>query len=593
MNKLLDDIINNKRKELRELYNKVSNNIISESESEQLFSELELLIKKLFHLLFGPERYNNNVHNHPFSNNSVNNCFGLLGEEFHNTLSEEYAYKDAILFSYWSHKPLKAAYLPTSNQRGYYRSNLFYKGERWSDNELFDNFYKFFNDVKKINDGVVPIDFLTKKCIENRIQYITIKSNQNLILNYDPDRNLLLLPNLLISNKHKSLKKLLKFIKECKEYYNRTAKDVDHYRDKQNFKKEYEDLLNESYRYYKNTKYLNTWTRNIRKAFPKSNFTTEAVFFLIISYQFYDIPYNIYLFLPLLSSKNKHLLSNLVITGKSENVLEQEHVDLFIKLIEVVKNISIYEEKIWKNLGKNMPLYHNWKSEFERYQEKYEMLKNIAINVCFSVCADTKVKFHAIPARIKSFNSFYNKIVDRANGRDESVKSNEIEFYHNAVKEIDIDAIVDELKDIVGVRIICIYNSDVNKIVDRLKEIKTRDLKRISIKTNDDDKFKLSKDVVNYRSVHFVFRIGSSRRRILEFKNLTNLSFEIQVRSILAHGWADVSHELFYKSGLAEEQLEKFFNENNLDMNTAAIKLLEIDNHFDRFRENHNNYSNK
>ncbi|KRD27987.1 hypothetical protein ASE36_19475 [Rhizobium sp. Root274] len=63
--------------------------------------------------------------------------------------------------------------------------------------------------------------------------------------------------------------------------------------------------------------------------------------------------------------------------------------------------------------------------------------------------------------------------------------------------------------------------------------------------SNKDDK--LSLDQVGYRSVHFVCDIGKQRSALPEFEGLDNLKFEIQIRTVLQHAWAELAHDRSYK----------------------------------------------
>jgi ppGpp synthetase/RelA/SpoT-type nucleotidyltranferase len=102
-----------------------------------------------------------------------------------------------------------------------------------------------------------------------------------------------------------------------------------------------------------------------------------------------------------------------------------------------------------------------------------------------------------------------------------------------------------ELTDYLGVRIITYFDDTVDDVVTSLK-------KEFSIDAANsmDKRALLGPNEFGYRSVHLVARLKSPRNRNMEYRTLRNLCFEIQVRSILEHAWAEIEHEIAYKSAI-------------------------------------------
>lgn len=69
----------------------------------------------------------------------------------------------------------------------------------------------------------------------------------------------------------------------------------------------------------------------------------------------------------------------------------------------------------------------------------------------------------------------------------------------------------------------------------------------IDEKNSLDKKILLASDQIGYRSVHFVCDLGAQRSGLPEFKDLGGLKFEIQVRTLLQHAWAELAHDRNYK----------------------------------------------
>lgn len=113
-----------------------------------------------------------------------------------------------------------------------------------------------------------------------------------------------------------------------------------------------------------------------------------------------------------------------------------------------------------------------------------------------------------------------------------------------------------EIKDFCGFRIVTYYSDDVQKVADLLRKEFAVDPDHSTDKLGE-----LAVDEFGYRSFHVVATLGDSRTGLPEWKVHANRSFEIQVRSVLQHAWAAISHKLDYKtaSQAPEELRRKLF----------------------------------
>lgn len=102
---------------------------------------------------------------------------------------------------------------------------------------------------------------------------------------------------------------------------------------------------------------------------------------------------------------------------------------------------------------------------------------------------------------------------------------------------------LDDITDIVGVRITTYFEEDVDRVVSVLE-------KEFDVDQHNsiDKRSILDPDRFGYMSTHHVVRLNALRRQFPEYQRFGNQCFEIQTRSILQHAWAEIEHDLGYKS---------------------------------------------
>jgi GTP pyrophosphokinase len=103
---------------------------------------------------------------------------------------------------------------------------------------------------------------------------------------------------------------------------------------------------------------------------------------------------------------------------------------------------------------------------------------------------------------------------------------------------------LNEITDLCGVRIIVRQLADVNKAISIIKnEFKVDDSNSV-YKAEE-----LNVDQFGYTSVHLVVNLNVGRAALTEWRQFEGLKIEIQIRTILQHAWAVISHPFDYKVG--------------------------------------------
>jgi len=191
----------------------------------------------------------------------------------------------------------------------------------------------------------------------------------------------------------------------------------------------------------------------------------------------------------------------------------------------------------------------NAKEKFVKQQELYERLGTNLEQAIQSFLKFENISHLNVYHRTKDFNSFYEKI--------------ERKKYKDPFKEVE---------DICGLRIICYYISDIEKIEDIIK-------KEFNVLETQDKSESLGLKEFAYRSVHYIVQIKNSWTETPNYRGLENIKAEIQIRTILMHAWAEIEHKLNYKS---DSQVPSKFQRKLFRL---SAKFEEADEQFEELRD--------
>ncbi|PSU86427.1 hypothetical protein C0W42_20720, partial [Photobacterium kishitanii] len=159
-------------------------------------------------------------------------------------------------------------------------------------------------------------------------------------------------------------------------------------------------------------------------------------------------------------------------------------------------------------------------SQYDKGLSTYTSCANSLKSLIIGFFEAEKIVVHSVSSRVKERSSLENK----------AKQKNKYES-------------IDDVTDIVGVRIITHYSDD----VDEIASIVEREFEIDHINSID-KRSSLDPDKFGYLSVHYVAKINNDRDKLLEYQPFKNIKFEIQIRSILQHTWAEIEHDTGYKS---------------------------------------------
>lgn len=152
------------------------------------------------------------------------------------------------------------------------------------------------------------------------------------------------------------------------------------------------------------------------------------------------------------------------------------------------------------------------------YESKIGLFNQLIKTVKFSVSQEIhnqQIKIHSFNHRIKGFDSFVKKI------REKGVKEP-----------------FQEITDVVGLRIVCLFRSDV-------KDIEAIVEKNFEIIEKDDKIYGVDVNIFGYMTLKYKAKLKDVQS---DYKDIKGIPIEIQIRTTAQDAWASISHYLDYKN---------------------------------------------
>jgi putative GTP pyrophosphokinase len=158
------------------------------------------------------------------------------------------------------------------------------------------------------------------------------------------------------------------------------------------------------------------------------------------------------------------------------------------------------------------------------YEAATSGLEELGVLVCdmikrFAVTESLEV--HSVTYRVKAKDSSLKKLVRKPDNYKQ----------------------VQDLTDLLGIRIITYFADE----VDRVAEILTAEFK-VDTKNSVDRRIITDPERFGYTSLHYVLSLSEARTQFREYRRFATKTFEVQIRSILQNAWAEIEHDLGYKS---------------------------------------------
>ncbi|MBA7710859.1 hypothetical protein ES703_119807 [subsurface metagenome] len=162
------------------------------------------------------------------------------------------------------------------------------------------------------------------------------------------------------------------------------------------------------------------------------------------------------------------------------------------------------------------------------YDEKYRTIKSFTSDLeklISKLLNSRDLKVHSVTSRVKARDSLIAKC-----GR----------IHEEKYKKLN------DITDISGIRVITFFPDEVDAVAELIQKEFT-----INYRLSDDKRAELDPDKFGYLSLHYIAKLSRGRLRLAEYRRYRGLQAEIQIRTILQHTWAEIEHDLGYKTKLS------------------------------------------
>jgi ppGpp synthetase/RelA/SpoT-type nucleotidyltranferase len=137
-------------------------------------------------------------------------------------------------------------------------------------------------------------------------------------------------------------------------------------------------------------------------------------------------------------------------------------------------------------------------------------------------------------------------ITSRIKDRDACLDKFNLKYRANLeIKKIPY-SIKDQISDLLGARVVCLYEDDIHDISDTLSKnfcvLSVMD--KISLVESTDDQF-------GYKDLHIDCKLHGVRNKLPGYRKYSDLKFEIQIRSIIQDAWSVLDHKIKYKNNIS------------------------------------------
>ena len=140
------------------------------------------------------------------------------------------------------------------------------------------------------------------------------------------------------------------------------------------------------------------------------------------------------------------------------------------------------------------------------------------------------------------------KVEGRVKDKDECIKKFHRKYQNKLEADEQAYQIKDFISDLIGIRIVCLYEDQISAVSEVLKE----HFKIIDV-TDKIAAIESTEDLFGYKGLHMDLVPERRTDTLLEWQALSAFPFEVQIRSLIQDAWSVLDHKIKYKKSIPND----------------------------------------
>lgn len=177
--------------------------------------------------------------------------------------------------------------------------------------------------------------------------------------------------------------------------------------------------------------------------------------------------------------------------------------------------------------------------EFRNYydsnRQRFEEAKNAYVSIVSSLIRKSEI-------------GEVTKIEGRVKDKYECIKK----FHRKYQAKLEADEqpyrIQDYISDLIGIRVVCLYEDQ----IARVSAVLQRNFRIIEV-TDKISAVESTEDSFGYKGLHMDLALGGELAALPKYQPYTDLSFEVQIRSLIQDAWSVLDHKIKYKKSIPND----------------------------------------
>src|SRR5579863_6332058 len=136
-------------------------------------------------------------------------------------------------------------------------------------------------------------------------------------------------------------------------------------------------------------------------------------------------------------------------------------------------------------------------------------------------------------------------VISRLKDREESIRKFSRKYQAELEREQRPYEIKDYITDLIGIRVICLYEREIDIVVETL-----RANFRVLEESDKIKKLETTEGTFGYKGFHLDLTMNEARKALPEYGRFSDLRYEVQVRTIIQDAWSVLDHKIKYKKSI-------------------------------------------